>query len=131
MHCCCNTDWSLFLDAPFDILSFDSYGYFDSLLLYDIQLRNFLGRGGFLAWGLIPTGDDLQTETADSLWSRFSHQVAQLAQRLGLETAQVLAQALLTPACGLGYLSPEAASRVLMMLADFCARGRDWLEKRQ
>ena len=33
MHCCGNTDWSLLLNAPIDILSFDSYGFFESLRL--------------------------------------------------------------------------------------------------
>ena len=28
IHCCGNTDWSLLLNAPIDILSFDSYGFF-------------------------------------------------------------------------------------------------------
>ncbi len=129
VHCCGNTDWTLFLETPFDILSFDSYGYFDSLLIYGQALRRFLHRGGWLAWGLIPTRDELQTETAESLWQRFQGQVQQLGA-LGLKPAQVLSQALLTPACGLGYTSPEAATRTLEMLADFSARGREWLNKR-
>jgi len=128
VHCCGNTDWSLFLELPFDIISFDSYGYFDSLLLYEQALGRYLRRGGWLAWGLIPTGDDFQTETADSLWQRFQTQVEQLAA-LDLPTRQVLSQALLTPACGLGYFTPEAATRALEMLADFSARGRAWLKE--
>ena len=103
---CC---WRL----PIDILSFDSYGYFDSLRLYDQALPKYLARGGWLAWGLVPTGEELQQETTDSLWQRFQEQVTQLAadQKLGLK--EILSQALLTPACGMGYLSPDDARRVL------------------
>ena len=79
VHCCGNTDWSLLLETPLDILSFDSYGYFDSLRLYEKALQGFLARGGWLAWGLVPTGEELQEETADSLWQRFQEQVRQLA----------------------------------------------------
>src|SRR3974390_578815 len=41
VHCCGNTDWGLLLSTPLDILSFDSYGYFDNLLLYDKALTAF------------------------------------------------------------------------------------------
>jgi hypothetical protein len=126
IHCCGNTDWSLLLDLPIDVLSFDSYGYFDSLLLYDAPLKRFLATGGWLAWGLIPTGAELLQETTDSLWERFRAQVEQLAAR-GLSPEEVLSRALLTPACGLGYLTPEAATRALAFLAALSARGRGWL----
>ncbi len=126
VHCCGNTDWSLLLEAPLDILSFDSYGYFDSLRLYDKALRSFLARGGWLAWGLVPTSEDLDGETADRLWSRFQGQVQQLAQQ-GPPLKEILTQSLLTPACGMGYLPPVAATRVLALVADLSARGRGWL----
>jgi hypothetical protein len=127
VHCCGNTDWSLLLEADIDLLSFDSYGYFDSLRLYDRDLQKYLARGGWLAWGLVPTGDELQRETTESLWQRFQGQVTQLAadQQLGLK--EILSQALLTPACGMGYLSPENARRTLAMLAELSLRGRRWL----
>jgi len=125
-HCCGNTDWSLLLEAPLDILNFDSYGYFDSLVLYDRALKGFLGRGGWLAWGLVPTGEALEDETADSLWQRFQGQVEQLAKQ-GPGVKEILSQSLLTPACGLGYLSPEAATRALAILAELSARGQGWL----
>ena len=126
VHCCGNTDWSLLLESPIDILSFDSYGYFDSLGLYDQALQGFFARGGRLAWGLVPTGEDLDGETGDSLWQRFQGQVQQLAPG-GMSTKEVLSRALLTPACGLGYLSPEAATRALALLADLSVRARKWL----
>ncbi len=127
VHCCGNTDWSLLLKLPIDILSFDSYGFFDSLLLYDQALNDFLARGGRLAWGLVPTGDELLREEEDSLWQRFQGQVEAAAAR-EIDLGRLLSQALLTPACGLGYQSPEAAARALALLHNLSTRGRRWLE---
>jgi hypothetical protein len=127
VHCCGNTDWALLLETPLDILSFDSYGFFDHLLLYDQALAAFFQRGGMLAWGLVPTGEELTRETGDSLWARFLSQVERLAA-LGFEAREVLQHSLLTPACGLGYLSPEEATRALTLLAELSQRGRRWLE---
>jgi hypothetical protein len=127
VHCCGNTDWSMLLETPIDILSFDSYGYFDSLRLYEQALQGFLARGGRLAWGLVPTGEDLDDETGESLWQRFRQQVEQLA-RQGTATKEILSRSLLTPACGTGYLSPEADTRILALLAELSARGRGWLD---
>jgi hypothetical protein len=127
IHCCGNTDWSLLLKLPIDILSFDSYGYFESLLLYEQELADFLNRGGRLAWGLVPTSDDLNREDEESLWERFQHQVRATQER-GVDLHRLLFQALLTPACGLGYLPSEAATRALALLRSLSARGRRWLE---
>jgi hypothetical protein len=129
IHCCGNTDWSLLLKAPIDILSFDSYGYFENLRLYAQALAAFLDRGGWLAWGLIPTLDpeELEKETADSLWRRFQQQVAQLAQDLKTGPKHILSQSLLTPACGMGYLNRDAALRVLTFLKELSFRGQEWL----
>ncbi len=126
VHCCGNTDWSLVFSLPLDILSFDSYGYFSSLSLYGEPLRAFLARGGWLAWGLVPTGEELARESVDSLWLRFTAQVEQLAS-MGLSPVQVLSQALLTPSCGLGYLSPEDAHTALAWLGELSTRARSWL----
>jgi len=127
VHCCGNTDWSLLLEAPLDILSFDSYGFFDSLRLYEKPLEKFLARGGWLAWGLVPTGEEVKSEFTDSLWQRFQEQVAQLAADLNCPSKDVLSQALLTPACGMGYLSPVFAQRALAMLSELSTRGQNWL----
>jgi hypothetical protein len=127
IHCCGNTDWSLLLEAPIDLLSFDSYGYFDSLRLYDKAVQTFLARGGWLAWGLVPTGEELEGETTDSLWQRFQEQATRLAAEQGCGVGEILSQSLLTPACGMGYLSPETARRALAILAELSARAQNWL----
>jgi hypothetical protein len=127
IHCCGNTDWSLLLQAPIDILSFDSYGFFESLRLYGPALLQYLGRGGWLAWGLVPTNEDFQQETPDSLWRRFQAQVTQLAGDMHWGLKEILAQSLLTPACGTGYMSPDDARRVLTTLKELSVRGQEWL----
>jgi hypothetical protein len=129
VHCCGNTDWSLLLNAPLDILSFDSYGYFESLSLYAEGLSAYLSRGGWLAWGLVPTLDpeEVKKETADGLWQRFQGQVSRLAEDLQWDLKDILAQSLLTPACGMGYLSREDGRRVLTLLKELSLRGQEWL----
>ena len=127
LHCCGNTDWGLLLEAPIDLLSFDSYGYFESLQLYGQALVKFFQRGGWLAWGLVPTGEDFRQETAEGLWLRFTRQVAQLAQELKATSKEILSRAILTPACGMGFLSQDEARRALKILGDLSARGQEWL----
>jgi len=127
VHCCGNTDWSLLLETPFDVLSFDSYGYFDSLRLYAPAVTRYLERGGWLAWGLVPTNEDFQQETPDRLWQRFQTQATQLAQDVHGDLKQVLSQSILTPACGTGYMSQDDARGVLTTLAALQIRGQDWL----
>jgi hypothetical protein len=126
-HCCGNTDWSLLLSAPLDIVSFDSYGYFESLRLYAQPLSAFLARGSWLAWGLVPTNEDFQHETTDTLWQRFKEQATRLAADLNLGLKDILSQSLLTPACGTGFMSQDAARRVLTTLAELSTRGQEWL----
>jgi hypothetical protein len=112
-----------------DILSFDSHDYFDSLALYDKSLRAFLGRGGRLAWGLVPTNEEaLKAETLEDFWQRFQSQVQDLKSR-GFDPKMVLSQSLLTPACGVGYLSPDLASQVLGRLSELTVRARHWLDE--
>jgi hypothetical protein len=127
VHCCGNTDWSLLLNAPYDIVSFDSHGYFESLRLFAPAIKGFLARGGWLAWGLVPTNEDFQQETPDGLWERFQAQATRLAQDVDGSLKQVLSQSLLTPACGTGYMSPDDARRVFATLATLHARGQEWL----
>jgi hypothetical protein len=105
----------------------DLLGFFESLRLYDRALAQYLDRGGWLAWGLVPTNEDFKPETADSLWRRFQAQVTQLAGDMHRGLKDILAQSLLTPACGTGYMSREDGRRVLTTLRELGIRGQEWL----
>ena len=54
IHCCGNTDWSVLLKTKLDILNFDAYNYAQSVSLYPEEIKKFLGRGGAIAWGIVP-----------------------------------------------------------------------------
>jgi hypothetical protein len=126
-HCCGNTDWSLLLTSPLDIISFDSHGFFESLRLYVDALSGFLARGSWLAWGLIPTNEAFQHETVDTIWQRFQEQVTRLAADLHMGRKEILSQSILTPACGTGFMSIQDGRRVLTTLAELSDRGQEWL----
>lgn len=114
IHVCANADWSLLLDSPTDVVSFDAYAYFDKFALYPEQIRRFLERGGILAWGIVPTlnAEDIDNETAESLTAGWWDKVKKL-ENMGIESARILSQSLISPSCGTGSLSLMHAKRVL------------------
>ncbi|HAI22031.1 MAG TPA: methionine synthase, partial [Clostridiales bacterium UBA8153] len=112
VHCCGNTDWSILLATSVDVLSFDAHAYGDALMLYAREVAEFLGRGGYLAWGIVPSqGDAARKETVDALTGRLLEQAGKLA-RHGLSLEHVLERSWVTPACGLGGQTQEDAEYI-------------------
>jgi hypothetical protein len=95
IHCCGNTDWSVLLSTNLDILSFDAYGYLETLSLYPKELKAFLERGGILAWGIVPTSEAIIKEDAKSLIGHFKEGVEALSKK-GIDRT-LLERAILTP----------------------------------
>ena len=115
-HSCAGVDWSILLAAGFEVLSFDAYGYFTSVLPYARELKEFLARGGILAWGIAPTSAAAWEETPASLAALWQQEAAELARReIPAETLR--RQSWLTPSCGTGVLEPELARRVYELAA--------------
>jgi hypothetical protein len=113
VHVCANTEWPVVLDTNVDIISCDTYSYFDTLLLYPEKLLQFFNCGGILASGIIPTIPEfLDLETVDSLTSRWLEQKIRL-QNIGIAENRVFAQTLITPSCGTGTISMEYTLKVL------------------
>jgi hypothetical protein len=108
-HCCGNTDWTIFLRSSADVISFDAFGFATNFLTYREDLVEFLGRGGNLAWGIVPTDpDDLAATSPAELLDRLGECFDKLAA-YGIDRATVLRQSLVTAACGLGPQPPETA----------------------
>lgn len=116
IHVCANTDWSLILDTPFDIINFDAYAYFDRFFLYADQIRRFIRSGGIIAYGIVPTlnVDDIQRETPESLLISCKEKIHRIAS-LGFGPEQVIRQALITPSCGAGSLNLDLTLKVLKL----------------
>ena len=104
------------MESQADIVNFDAYGYFDRFILYESHIVDFFRSDRVLAWGLVPTlnPEDIVRENAESLAKRFFDQVDRVAA-LGIETAAVLSQSLITPSCGVGSLTLDFAEKVLTM----------------
>ncbi len=127
VHCCGSTDWSLLLNTPIDILSFDAYNYADSLACYPAEVKSFLQKGGSIAWGIVPNDEEaLAQESVSSLYDRLGEAMATFT-RDGISFRQLAAQSLLTPSCGLASLSTEAAAQALEVLSELSARVRSRL----
>ena len=114
IHVCANADWSLLFESPTDVVSFDAYAYFDKLALYSDQIRAFIERGGILAWGIVPTlhAEDIDKESAKSLTDSWWEKVGKL-EAMGIDSAKIRSQSLISPSCGTGSLSFSHAKRVL------------------
>ena len=124
LHCCGNTDWSLLLGLPIDILSFDAYNYAGALSAYAAEVRSFLGKGSAIAWGIVPNDEDhLAKETVASLKDRLEEAIAPFAKD-GIAFRQLVKQSLVTPSCGLASLSPAAAEQALAFLAELSDKVR-------
>jgi methionine synthase II (cobalamin-independent) len=123
VHCCGNTDWSLLLSTDLDILSFDAYGYLETLSLYPKELRAFLERGGLLAWGIVPTSEEIEKEDSKSLVERFRVGVNSFSNK-GIDPT-LLQRMIVTPSCGTASLPIPLAERVCQVTAEVSKRLRE------
>ena len=115
VHVCANTEWPVLFQSGVDIVSYDAYSYFDKLVLYSDDLRDFFARGGILASGIVPTTPEfIDLEEVDSLVDKWFEQSRRL-QAIGIDEKTVYQQTLITPSCGTGTVSVEQARKVLAL----------------
>lgn len=117
VHCCGNTDWSMLAETRVDIINFDAYLYADNLSLYSEEIGKFLKRGGYLAWGIVPTSEAILKETSESLFKRLCSQIENLEKK-SIGRDLIIQNSLLTPSCGMGTLSEELTEDILTKLSD-------------
>ena len=123
IHVCANTDWSIVLDTPVDIISFDAYGFLDRILLFKDALVKFINKGGVIAWGLVPTLNekDLAREDQASLLTRWD----QCKNSLDVQPDSLIEHSLITPSCGTGLLSLEMAEKALSLTKELSSKIRN------
>ena len=116
IHCCGNTEWSIPIDAGADIVNFDAYEYGETIPMYPDHVKTLLGRGGALAWGMVPTSEAILEQTPEALVTRLRALMDTLAAK-GVDKSLIQKQALVTPSCGTGSMTPENAERVFAATA--------------
>ncbi|MDA8336408.1 MAG: hypothetical protein M0Z41_15715 [Peptococcaceae bacterium] len=117
LHSCDAVDWSIPFQLPLAVVSLDCYNYFSSLFPFSREIKDYLARGGLIAWGIVPTfGPGVGKENAATLASRLDEQLAALANR-GLDIVALVNQSMVTPACGTGLLSPGRAEEIYRLTA--------------
>ena len=117
VHCCGNTDWSMLVEAGFDVINLDSPGYGQGLLLYPDAVKKLLARGGAVAWGAVPTLEFRGDETGEELWAGLKDLLEGFEAK-GIAKEDLRRGSLVSPACGLGPLNEEKARRILDLTAE-------------
>jgi hypothetical protein len=117
LHCCGRADWQAVLQAGPQILSLPvDAGARDHVGAF----AGFLERGGWIAWGAVPTDRPLG-EGADILWRRLMSEWDVLIDG-GCDPLLLLQQGMVTPACGLAGLDRRQADRVLELAGHLARR---------
>jgi hypothetical protein len=114
IHCCGNADWPLVINSNVKIISFDAYEYIETIMIYPEEFHQFLLRGGYLAWGIVPTTDALKDVTIDLLKRHFESSMEKLSK--SVPATLLSSRILFTPSCGAGSRSIEEAERVFQTL---------------
>ena len=115
VHCCGDWDAVEALAGEWDFLSLDASVSGEGILAKSELLRAFHRRGGRLALGLVPT-------EPPSTWNsrqEVEQWRARFAAALGEGDAKgILAESMLTPACGLGLKKLEGSEAVFRLLQE-------------
>ncbi len=119
VHCCGEADWNLVIRAGAQVLSLP--------VASDVEaaagaLAQFLGRGGWVAWGAVPTDRPLGT-TPELLWRELSQLWCRLVQE-GCDPVRLRTQAMITPACGLAGHGVTQAEQVMTFTSELADRLR-------
>lgn len=117
IHCCGKADWPLVISSGIDILNFDAYFFGDTLSIYPEEIKEFISKGGFIAWGIVPTINTIKKISLGDLKEQLERGLLSL-EKIGIPDNILRRQILLTPSCGTGSMEVDDALRVFSLLKD-------------
>lgn len=117
LHSCAGIDWSLPLQSNIQVLSFDAYSYFHTIIGYIEELNSFLKSGGILAWGMVPTSQEAYSNTGENLLKVLMKNQETLIRR-GADRERLKKQLLITPSCGCGTLEEPLAEKIYSLTGE-------------
>lgn len=117
IHCCGRADWPLALSSGIDVFNFDAYEFGDTLSMYPEEMKAYIDKGGFIAWGIVPTTEKIKEVTLEELNGKLENGLTSL-EKAGVPGDKLRAQSLITPSCGTGSLNIEDAKKAFSLLKD-------------
>lgn len=120
LHCCGDADWRLALQAGPQILSLPLGCALEQA---GGTVAGFLERGGWIAWGAVPTDGPLGT-TVERQWRALSAAWCGLV-RDGCDPVRLRTQAMITPVCGLAQHGVPQAEQVMDFATELAQRLHD------
>ncbi len=121
LHVCGPADWRLLMQAGPQILSLPTDGGIESAAG---ALAAFLERGGWVAWGAVPTDRPIGT-TVERLWRMLSLLWCTLVTEGGCDPVRLRTQAMITPACGMWRHGIPQAQQVVQFTNRLAERLHD------
>lgn len=122
VHVCGPTDWRLVLAAGPGLLSLPVGA---NVTGSASTINAYLERGGWIAWGAVPTDGPLGEQTSRS-WRHLSMQWCELVQN-GCDPALLRRHALVTPVCGLATHDETQAGHVFDLTVQIAEKIHDQL----
>lgn len=117
LHCCGPADWRLVLQAGPQLLSAPVDGGLEASAG---TVADFLDRGGWIAWGAVPT-DRPVGSTIERPWRQLTDVWAVLVEG-GCDPFRLRRQSMITPACGLVQHGVPQAEQVMAFTSRMAAR---------
>jgi hypothetical protein len=104
LHCCAERPFERMCLAKPDILSFDAHQGLE-LFFADRFALDFIRNGGWVAYGMVPTMNRLDTVSAATLFTRWLK-----AATLAGDPQELANRAMITATCGLGLLDASSVA---------------------
>jgi len=115
IHICGNSEWDFIMSLPFDIINFDAYSFSEQFFLYRNDIKRYVEEGGFLAFGVVPTEEDIINKV--SLLEVEVKKNYILKELSGVVNNNIISERVFfTPSCGMGVLTAPNAIKVLEIL---------------
>lgn len=107
LHCCGSCDIATMLETGPQVISLPVS---EDVVDYAGYLGRFIGAGGVIAWGVLPTTGPLPAKP-DRYWRRLSEIWCALVER-GVDASELRRRSLVSPECGLARHQVSTARRV-------------------
>jgi hypothetical protein len=120
VHVCGPADWRLILQAGPQVLSMPVGAEVTSSAG---ALGSFLERGGWVAWGAVPTDGPMGEQTS-RYWRQLSAQWCELVQN-GCDPVLLRRHALVTPVCGLALHDEVQTDHVFGLVRELAEKIHD------